>query len=310
MLALAAAATVAPSAAAPGFAETAVMEALRAHVEALTETIGERSIRRPAALVRARDYIRGAFAAAGLDVTEQTYRYGELDEVANVIAAPPGAAGSEAFYVIGAHYDTVIGTPGADDNASGVAALLLLAERLGRDPPVPLRFVAFTLEEPPVFGTAHQGSRVYAKALAGERRTVRGAIILEMIGFTSPRQGYPPMLRWLGYPDRGDFIGVVGNRQSKALGRALVSGLEKGAGLPAESLFVFLNGRILPDTRFSDHASFWDEGWPAVMITDTAYFRNPHYHGPTDRAETLDYAFMAKVVQGVDHAVRALKPGR
>lgn len=281
-------------------------DALRKHVESLTVAIGPRAIGLGNSLERAADYIRVVFDAAGLEVREQPYPYrGHM--VANLVAAAPGATRASPYYLVGAHYDTVPRSPGADDNASAVAVLLELARRLPRlSLAAPVRLVAFTLEEPPAFMTAGQGSQVYVRRArqAGER--IGGAMILEMVGFTAPRQRYPAILRWAGYPAEGDFIGIVGNRRSKAFGRAVLDGFRANPALPVESLFVPFNGWILPATRLSDHAPFWDAGWPAVMITDTAYFRNPNYHLPSDSIETLDFGFMARLVESLESALKCL----
>ena len=279
--------------------------ALRRHVAALSVDIGPRTA--GPSLARAHRYVREAWEEAGLRVTEQPYDY-HGRRVANLIAETDGVGA--AYYVVGAHYDTVPGTPGADDNASGVAVLLELGRRLAsRPPPVPLRLVAFTLEEPPAFATSLQGSRVFVRRIAEEGHRILGAVVLEMVGFTAPRQAYPLFLRWAGYPDRGNYVGIVGNWRSRRFGRAVLAGFRGNPRLPVESLFVPLNGWVLPDTRLSDHASFWDRGWPALMVTDTAYFRNPNYHGPTDRLETLDFAFMAELVESLEAALAGLPPG-
>lgn len=284
-----------------------LIEVLRRHVWTLRTEIGERAVLRGDGLDRAREYVGRAFEAVGLTVTRQVYDYGGRS-VANLVGDLPEAhRDNSPPYIVGAHYDTVVGTPGADDNASAVAVMIELARIAAAKPPgVPVRFVAFTLEESPVFGGRHQGSRVFVRRLrdAGER--IAGAIVLEMVGVTSPRQHYPPIVRWLGYPEIGDFIGVIGNRRSRAFGKRIISGMCRNPGLPVESLFVWFNGWPLPDTRLSDHSSFWDQGIPALMITDTAYFRNPNYHGPGDRPETLDYAFMAELVRSLGLALDAL----
>jgi len=285
-------------------------ETLRHHVTALAADIGERSVERGPGLDRARAYVIDVLDKAGLLVLEQTYTYKGRPakrEVANIIATLPGYTELTPPYLVGAHYDTVWGTPGADDNASGVAVLLELAKRAAADPPpVPVTFVAFTLEEPPSFGTDHQGSRVFVKRLKEKGETVAGAIVLEMVGMTKPDQEYPLALRLAGYPNRGDFIGVVGNGNSKPFGKRVVDGMRRNRALPVETLYVWMNGWLLPDTRLSDHASFWDTGIPALMVTDTAYFRNPNYHSPGDRPGTLDYRFMAELVDSLDRALRSL----
>ena len=287
-----------------------LIAALRHHVWAISAEIGERSVLRGDGLEKTETYIRRAFEAVGLTVTEQTYNYQDR-RVANLIADLPGASEESSTYIIGAHYDSVIGTPGADDNASAVAVMLELARRAVKEPPrAPVQFVAFTLEESPTFGTSHQGSRVFANRLKQRSANVEAVIVLEMVGLTTPKQVYPPFLRWAGYPETGDFIAIIGNRGSRAFGKRIIDGMRKNSALPVESLFVWFNGWLLPDTRLSDHSSFWDHGIPALMVTDTAYFRNPNYHGPGDRAETLDYAFMAELVRSLELAIRNLPASR
>jgi len=132
------------------------------------------------------------------------------------------------------------------------------------------------------------------------------AIVLEMVGYTSPRQDYPFVLRWAGYPSQGDFIGIVGNWRSRRIAHAVLKGFRRNKDLPVESLLVPFNGHILPETRLSDHASFWDAGLPALMVTDTAFFRNPNYHLPSDTPDTLDFGFMAQLVLSLENAVEEL----
>jgi hypothetical protein len=132
---------------------------------------------------------------------------------------------------------------------------------------------------------------------------VLGALILEMVGYTSRRQFYPFVSRWPGYPAQGNFIGIVGNWPSRRFGHAVLRGFRKNRSLPVEALFLPFDGWILPATRLSDHASFWDAGWPALMVTDTAFFRNPHYHLPSDRIDTLDFSFMAQLVESLELAL-------
>jgi len=285
-----------------------VRDALRRHVEALAVDIGPRTPFTGDSLERAAAYIRLALGDAGYSVAEQPYQY--LDHrVANLIGTTAGAAGASHFYVVGAHYDTVPTTPGADDNASAVAVMLELARRVSTAKlGAPVLFVAFTLEEPPAHLTRHQGSRVFVRRCRSSGDRVLGALILEMVGYTSPRQHYPFISRWPGYPVQGDFIGIIGNWRSRRLGRAALRGFLNNRHLPVESLFLPFDGWILPATRLSDHASFWDAGWPALMVTDTAFFRNPNYHLPSDTIDTLDFAFMAELVIGLELALLELPP--
>ena len=283
-------------------------DALREHVDALSVDIGPRTPLSPGSLVRAANYITSVFEDAGLSIKEQNYQYYD-QRVTNVLAAAPASAGASAYYVVGAHYDTVPSTPGADDNASAVAVMLELAGRLQHERlKVPILFAAFTLEEPPAYLTGHQGSRIFVRSCQKNGDRVLGAIILEMVGYTAPRQHYPFLPRWPGYPGQGNFIGIIGNWRSLRFGRAVVRGLRKNTDLAVESLFLPFDGRILPETRLSDHASFWDAGLPALMVTDTAFFRNPNYHLPSDTIDTLDFTFMAELVKSLELALLELPP--
>ena len=287
--------------------------ALQNHISVLCDDIGSRSGAEPESLGRARDYISQTLREMGYDVTLQSYDYTSSAHArsltaANVIARPGGAkrkAGGRGDILIGAHYDTVAGTVGADDNASAVAVMLETA-RLLKGEDRPLRFTAFTLEEPPHFFTSTQGSRFYARHHGKE---ISAALVLEMVGYTSARQQYPFLLRWAGYPKRGDFVGVIGDGRSRRLVRNVARAFKSVGDLPTESLWVPLRGWLLPAVRLSDHASFWDRGIPAVMITDTAFMRNPNYHTAADRPETLDLGFMAKVARATAAAARALTGG-
>jgi Zn-dependent M28 family amino/carboxypeptidase len=243
------------------------------------------------------------YKTAGLQVQHQAYRY-RSEEVANVIADLNGETASSAHYIVGAHYDSVAGTVGADDNASAIAVQLELARALkrirGAEALLPaIRFVSFALEEPPAFGTRHMGSRVYARDAKKQKADIQGMICLEMVGYTCHRKGcqhFPFPLMFLGYPDVGDFIGIVGNWRSRSLTRRLFRAFQKNTRLPVEKVTVPLGGWTLPSVRLSDHASFWDQGYQAVMVTDSAFFRNPNYHHVTDTMDTLDFQFMAELV--------------
>lgn len=282
---------------------------LRRHLTVLCEEIGPRSLSQPAALERAADYVEASLAGHGYAVQRQPYEW-RGGAFRNLIVELPGASRTEEVVVIGAHYDTVPQTPGADDNASAVAALLELAGRChDLRPARTVRFVAFTLEEPPAFFTPHQGSRVYARSLRQRGEKVAAMVALEMLGYYTDEpnsQRFPLWpLRWF-YPTTGNFIGVVGNLRSRALARQVARALQAGTDLPVEWL---AGPAAIPGLALSDHASFWLHGYPAVMVTDTAFYRNPHYHRPSDRPETLDFDRLARCVQGLGSVVQELAGG-
>jgi Zn-dependent M28 family amino/carboxypeptidase len=248
------------------------------------------------------------FEDAGLSVREQNYEYYD-QRVTNLLAATPSAAGLSTYYVVGAHYDTVLSTPGADDNASAVAVLLELAGRLRQDRlKAPVLLAAFTLEEPPAYLTGHQGSRIFVRSRQRNGDRVLGAIILEMVGLYGPPPALSVFSRWPGYPGQGNFIGIIGNWRSLEVRTFRSKGLPQNTDLAVESLFLPFDGRVLPETRLSDHASFWDAGLPAVMVTDTAFFRNPNYHLSSDTIDTLDFTFMAELVKSLELALLELPP--
>jgi Zn-dependent M28 family amino/carboxypeptidase len=264
---------------------------LRADVELLTSH--PRCADTPEELNAMAEVIAGEFRVAGARVTMQPYVARHV-EYRNVIAAF-GPQNGEAL-IVGAHYDAFCEGdvfPGADDNASGVAGILELARLLSREKLTrPVVLVAFSTEEPPFFGSEDMGSAVHARSLRGHEP----AIILEMIGCFTARQPAEttPWLFRLLYPSRGDYVAVVGRVQDIALTRSVKRAMKAAA--PA----VSFTG---PRSETSDHCSYWDTGHRAVMITDTAYLRNPRYHTPQDTAETLDYPRMARVVDGVLNAV-------
>lgn len=279
------------------------IQRLQDHLSVLTHHIGERSVRRPDNLEKTANYLQAQFEDFGFATHRQSYRYKGF-EVSNVVATLKLADKPAPHYVVGAHYDTVGGTVGADDNASGVAVLLETARAmqvLSTTAPIDLNitFVAFTLEESPAFLTRHMGSYVFAKQANKEGTDIAGMICLEMVGYSCRAPGcqhYPFPLQFLGYPKDGTFIGIVGNLNSLALIRRLRDSFRQNPDLPVATLAVPFNGWILPAVRLSDHASFWDRGFRAVMVTDTAYFRNPNYHLPSDTKQTLDFAYMAELV--------------
>ena len=247
-------------------------------------------------------FIKAEFESFGLDVESDSFSYaGEIFH--NIIARsrPPR---SGPLIIIGAHFDSVIGTPGADDNASGVAVLLETARLLSQfHLQFQILFCAFNLEELNMIG-----STAFARKLKAAGKNVAAMISLEMVGYTDSRPGSQKLPVGLSrfYPDRGDFIAVIGNWRSNALLRKFAAGMRQVAGLPVETLSVPGKGMVIPAVRLSDHAPFWDLGYPALMITDTSFYRNPNYHVGTDTIDTLDIDFMARVCEGVVRGVAGL----
>lgn len=279
---------------------TPLSRRLRMHVHALAGTIGERRVGRPEALHAAAHYIRRALTDAGCDVRPQAYEVQGL-RCENLEVTLAGRDARRVL-VVGAHYDTVPGSPGADDNASGVAGLIEMARALRALPlACTVRLVAFVNEEPPFFFTRRMGSAVYARAARRRGDDIRLMVSLEMIGCYSAEpgsQGYPRF-----YPDRGDFIAFVSNlRSRRALGE-LVQAFRSVSDFPAERLAA---PALVPGVAWSDQLSFWRAGYAAVMVTDTAFYRNPRYHSAFDTPDTLDYASMARVVHGLTQAVELL----
>lgn len=269
-------------------------------VDVLALEIGNRNYVYYDQLQRAQDYIHKEFEKLGYAVSLQTYAI-DHQVFSNVIATK-GSPWEGQPLIIGAHYDSCF-NPGADDNASGVAGLLGLAKLLADDHNVDhLVFVAFVNEEPPFFQTDKMGSRVFVKDLKQKGQEIQGAVILEMIGYYSNdwfSQKYFPFLG-LFFPNKGNFIAMVGNFNSLDMLRRLRRGFRKNSHFPLRTLTA---PSFMPGTNFSDHWSFWKERYPAVMVTDTAFLRNPHYHQPTDLPHTLNYDAMTQVVYGLKFAV-------
>jgi len=273
---------------------------LRRNLQAI---VGERSpFSGQRHLAEVESFIEKELASYGLAVESDTFSYRgkNFRNIVGRLSAQRGAS----LIILGAHFDSVEGTPGADDNASGLAVLLEAARLLSRARlRSELLFCAFNLEELNMIGSTY-----FAKKLKAAEVKVEAMISLEMIGYTDPRPGsqkYPIGLSWL-YPERGDFIGVIGNWYSSSLLRRFTRQMRQVPGLPVETLSVPGNGGLVPAVRLSDHSPFWDLGYPALMVTDTSFFRNPHYHGPRDTLDTLNLDFMAKVCAGVIRGVLGL----
>jgi Zn-dependent M28 family amino/carboxypeptidase len=278
---------------------------LSQHVKYLSVTVGERNIYRAGSLGAATDYLRNNLVRAGYTVTDQTYDV-EGHAVSNLEAELVGSAGAAGVVVVGAHYDSVAGTVGADDNASGVAATLELARMLqGSKLRRTVRFVLFVNEEPPYFQAESMGSLVYARQLRHDGVSVSAMISLEMLGFYSDAPGsqkYPALLS-LFYPSHGNFIGFVGNSESRDLVRRVTHKFRQTAQFPSEGVAAPAS---LPGVGWSDQWSFWQQGYPAIMVTDTALFRNPYYHTPLDTADKVDFEKMARVADGVRNVIASL----
>ena len=278
---------------------------LRAHVAILAGAIGERSTARYAAAQQAAVYVEQAFRGLGYDVVAQEFRaHGQTHR--NLQATLSGTNRPGEIVVVGAHYDTAEDAPGADDNASGVAGMLALARILRTTPPArTIRFVAFATEEPPSFPTANMGSRHYADAARAAGDSIVAMLSLESIGYYDIEPGsqkYPFPLN-LAYPDRGDFIGFVGNLRSAALTRRAIATFRAHAAFPSQGAAA---PWWVPGVWWSDHWPFWRQGYRAIMVTGTAPYRNPFYHTPEDTPEKLDYGRMARVVDGLTAVVRDL----
>lgn len=279
---------------------------LRTHVEYLADDIGERHYQLPAALQRAADYIHDEFVHMGYAPFEQVYD-GKDQRFRNVVAVSRGTQFPDQVIVLGAHYDSVWLSPGADDNASGVAVLLEVARRLQQQAlKQTLHFVAFTNEESPFFNTGLMGSRVYLQRIRQEGLQVRGMISLEMLGYydaTPGSQHYPFPLSLI-YPDQADFLAFVGNFDSRKFVHRAIDAFREARRLPAAGLAI--PAVLVPDIRRSDQYSFWQAGIPAFMITDTANFRNPYYHTGGDLPGTLDYESMSRATTAISRMLQVL----
>ena len=280
-------------------------EWLRAHVSMLSAEIGERHIYHPRALHAAADYIRSRWSAQGYEVASQTYQLeGVLSE--NIEVTRAGAKRAGEICLVGAHYDTVPGSPGANDNASGVAALIEMS-RLFTElvPATTVRFVACVNEVPPYFFSRRMGSAVYARAAKLRGDDIRLMISLETLGCYSDLPGsqhYPPLFKYF-YPDQANFIAFVSNLRSRGMLRSFAKAFRANSDFPAEDLATWA---LVPGVAWSDHLSFWREGYPALMVTDTALYRYRYYHTALDTADKLDYRRFAQVTEGLYRALAAL----
>lgn len=256
----------------------------------------------------ARDHTASELAALGLDVALLPFSF-RGRTYHNVVGVLPGRDTRRPRVLVGAHFDSTAHTPGADDNASGVAALIECARLVATRPPQGggIEFVGFDLEEvQTVSGRYRVGSRALARAKRARREPLAGALILEMVGYrdaTPGAQTVPPFLG-IDVPTSGDFLAAVGDARSRDLLDAFLAAARAATpDLPLVAYRTRWRGWLLPLTRLSDNASFWDAGYASLMLTDTAFLRNPHYHETSDTAATLDYEFMAMVTEATAAAV-------
>jgi Zn-dependent M28 family amino/carboxypeptidase len=282
------------------------MPYLRKHVHTLASDIGERNVWRYAALRRAADYIESELRQYGYFPSRQTYEVSRLP-VDNIEATLQGSSPAAEIVVAGAHYDTVGECPGANDNGTGVAALLDLARRFAASPTQrTIRFVAFVNEEPPFFQTSGMGSVVYANAARARGDRIAGMLSLETMGYYSDERGsqqYPvEAMRGL-YPDVGNFIGLVSNEESRELLEAVAHAFRSRSRVPLQAAAMPAG---LPGAGWSDHWSFWQAGYPGLMVTDTAPWRYPWYHTPQDTPDKIDFDKLADVVNGLEAALGAI----
>jgi Zn-dependent M28 family amino/carboxypeptidase len=275
-----------------------MMNGLQAHVQRLAGDIGERNVFHTAALNDAASYMESEWSRQGYAVSQLVYEVSGV-RCANLEVVRDGNARRREILLIGAHYDSVVGSPGANDNASGVAALLEISRRfVAIEPAMTVRFVAFVNEEPPFFMSQQQGSMVYAKSARQRGDDIRLMASLETIGWYSNRPGsqhYPPLFN-LFYPDRADFIGFVCDFHSGAAMRRLTQAFKAHSDFPLQTAAAF---RFIPGVSWSDHWSFWRQGYRAMMITDTAPYRYPHYHAATDTPDKLVYPEFSQATLGL-----------
>jgi Zn-dependent M28 family amino/carboxypeptidase len=276
---------------------------LRTHVIGVASA--EHNMQEPEAYEIAALYIEVQLVKAGYAVRRQSFDV-KGTPVRNLEAEIRGSDPASAIVVVGAHYDSAEGAPGANDNGSGVAATLELARLLAGWKPVHTwRFVLFANEEPPFFHTESMGSAVYARKCKANGDRIAAMYSLETLGYYSDKRGsqrYPFPFNHV-YPDRGDFVAFVGNVEVRGLVRETIDAFRKSVRFPSEGVAA---PGMLPGIDWSDHWAFGREGWPALMITDTAPFRYPHYHTPHDTPEKVDYERLARVVRGLESTFRSL----
>jgi hypothetical protein len=287
--------------------EAEIRENLRRHVAAVATH--ERNVFRFAELEAAARYIERTLAGFGYEVATQRFNAAP-GEVRNIEVEVAGAQRAREIIVVGAHYDSVAGAPGANDNGSGVAATLELARLFRQERPArTLRFVLFVNEEPPFYRSDEMGSRRYARRARERGENIVAMFSLETIGYYSERSGsqrYPFPLGFF-YPDTGNFIAFVSNLASRPLLHEAIAAFRRNAEFPSEGVAA---PAFIPGVDWSDHWSFWKEGYPALMVTDTAPYRYPHYHAASDTPDRVDCDRLARVTTGLYRMLRELSKGQ
>ncbi len=281
------------------------VERMQTTVRTLSQTFHPRSLRDTANLAATVDYIQEHFKRAGGVVGIQEYEVSQGEFFQNVRCFFGNRKGPRL--IIGAHYDACGHTPGADDNASGIAGLIELAYLIGENPELGnVELVAYTLEEPPYFGSKHMGSYIHAQSIADEGIPVLGVVVLEMIGYFTDEansQDYPTLMFKLFYPSRGNFIAVVGNLGQRAFTKRVKVGMK---GVTDLSVYSLNGPATVPGIDFSDHRNYWPHDYNAVMVTDTAFYRNKAYHTDEDTWDRLDYDKMSQVILSVFSATQQI----
>lgn len=285
-------------------------DALRRDVEYLSGEIGERNTYHHASLMRAAEFIERSLTDAGYAIARQRYEVEGLP-CDNLEAELRGKENPEEIVVIGAHYDSVIGSPGANDNATGVAGVFALARVFVNVPTAKtLRFVAFVNEEPMHFKTDAMGSLVYARRAKSRGERVVAMLSLETIGYYSEEphsQQFPSNLLRLFYPSKGNFVAFVSNLSSRTFLRQTIGAFRQNAQFPSEGLSA---PEMVPGVGWSDHWAFWQVGYPGIMVTDTAPYRYPYYHTQNDTPDKIDYGSLARVISGLKEVLAELSGSR
>lgn len=289
--------------------ERSIAENLKCHVDCLAGLIGPRFLKRPKSIQATIGYIEKQWTNMGYVIQHEHYDT-QGEQATNIIVESAGI-NDKRIVLLGAHYDTVNCTPGADDNASAVAVMLEVSRLLRlRKTKKRVRYVAFACEEPPYFHLGDMGSQIHARAAKKRGDRIDAMLCLEMVGYYRDEPGsqaIPPGIpKWLHrvFPNKGNFLAAVGNLNSWKLCWKFRRSFKRAS--PKMPLFSIVLPELIREIRLSDNSSFWDQGFPALMLTDTSFLRNPNYHQETDTPDTLDYARMTRVVLGVAESLANL----